>query len=126
MAEEVDASMAFSDPPVNSPKSVSKKRKRRSGEFESNDTIVEALTNVSRNIEASIHTLCNSVEKLAYEADMKAMREQIFNQLVNVQGLTRREIVRAHVKLSQDEKLMVAFSSIPDEMKVEWIHEIIE
>ena len=126
VAEEADVSIAFFDPSINSPKSVSKKRKRRNGDSEGNDTVVEALTNVSRNIESSIHALCNTVEKLAYEADMKAMREQIFNQLINVHGLTRREIVHAHVKLSQDEKLMVAFCSIPDEMKVEWIREIIE
>ena len=126
MAKEADASMAFSNSLVNSPKSVSKKRKRRSGDFEGNDTIIEALTNVNRNIESSIHTLCNSVEKLAYKVDIKAIREQIFNQLVYVHGLTWREIVHAHVKLSLDEKLMVAFSSIPDKMKVEWIREIIE
>ena len=119
----VEVSMAFTKGPAATAGDASSSRRKR--KHDQDGDIALALRSVGGSIEASIHTLCSHVDKLAHDYEMTAMRVKLAAELAQVEGFSQREFLQAHLKLAGKEGLMVAFTGMPNDLKLAWIRELI-
>ncbi|KAF7813077.1 uncharacterized protein G2W53_034053 [Senna tora] len=98
--------------------STSRKRKRTSP---SND-VIEGFKEVTERFLQLLDKLAEGIDRNARDKDPYQKRVALCQALAKVDGLTDDELVRAHLRLSGDPVMLVAFFSLEDRFKLRWLH----
>ncbi|KAD4585989.1 hypothetical protein E3N88_23590 [Mikania micrantha] len=98
--------------------STQRKRKRRN----SWDPLMNSLKESAEIIGAEIREATNTFNRVfGTENNREELRNNLFAEMNNVEGLTIRECDKAICKLAQNEELMVIFFKVDEERKLGWV-----
>ena len=126
-SNKIDTPVAFPEIPSNNASLASSSSGSKTSDSDHNERLVEVFKEVIANMDRGFKTAIENFRSCidGREADMAAKRARFYSELEKVEGLTEEERWLAHSKISTDDRLLVVFPAIPDDMKVSWIQLLI-
>lgn len=94
------------------------------------DDIVVAFKDMAdglgERIESASTIMPSSFDRFTHECYMVEWKEGLYAELMNVEGLTTDEVIRAALVIGRDNNLLVQFLTVPNAVKARWIKALIQ
>ena len=105
--------------------STSRKRKRPNNATMFAEVLRETIGSLDQTIVTAIESLGDKISNHARQARLDAKAADLYIDLMNVEGLSTRELNAAHIKMLESPQLLNAFERIPDAFKASWIRSLL-
>ncbi|KAI9101447.1 hypothetical protein K1719_023929 [Acacia pycnantha] len=106
-------------------RSDSRRKRRRTSRDDAVELLCEAMKESSKTLIQSSENICKAFVLVRQDSPYVKGAQQLYAELMKVEGLTSDEINRAHIRIVQSRNLTIAFPSIPDEHKAGWVRNLI-
>ena len=105
--------------------SCTRKRKRPNNADLFADVLRETIGALDQTIVAAIDNLGEKLSNRARQAHLDEKANELYMDLLTVEGLTTREVNAAHIKLAAAPQLLGVFGRVPAEYKASWIRSLL-